>query len=115
MSNTVTITDSTFDEQVRDSQRPTLVDFWATWCPPCRAMEPVLERLAASYAGQVTVGKMDVDANPRTAAEYRVQSIPTLILFDRGQPLQRLVGVQHREILEGILDGMLASAAAKDR
>jgi thioredoxin 1 len=115
MSKTITITDATFDEQVRHSHRPTLVDFSATWCPPCRAMEPVLEQLAARYAGEVAVGKLDIDANPRTAVEYGVQSIPTLILFDRGQMLQRLVGVQHREILEGLLDGTLAAVAAKDR
>ena len=115
MSGTVTITDATFDERVRNSRQPTLVDVWATWCPPCRAMEPVLERLAARYAEEVTVGKLDVDANPRTATEYGVYSIPTLILFDRGQPLQRLVGVQHREVLEGLLDGTLAPTSAQDR
>lgn len=109
MSTAVSITDTQFDALVRQSAQPVLVDFWASWCPPCRAMEPTVEDLAEKYAGVVTVGKLDVDANPKTAGQFGVQSIPTWILFLHGEPVQRLVGVQPRELLEGLLEGTLAS------
>jgi len=109
MSKPLTVTDAEFDAQVRRSELPVLVDFWASWCPPCRFMEPIVEGLAERYAGVVRVGKLDVDANPETAEQFGVQSIPTLILFQHGEPVQRLVGVQQRELLEGVLDGVLAA------
>lgn len=109
MTTAITLSDADFDDRVRRSDRPVLVDFWATWCPPCRFMEPVLQSLAEEYADRVTIAKLDVDANPRTAEAFGVQSIPTLILFQRGEPVQRLVGAQPRDLLAGILDGTLAS------
>ena len=109
MSKPLTVTDAEFDAQVRRSELPVLVDFWASWRPPCRFMEPIVEGLAERYAGVVRVGKLDVDANPETAGQFGVQSIPTLILFQHGEPVQGLVGVQPRELLEGVLEGVLAA------
>ena len=113
MTKPLTLTDASFHDTVHHSDRPVLVDFWATWCAPCRFMEPIVEGLAAKYAERVTVAKLDVDANPQTAGELRVMSIPTLILFQHGEAVQRLVGVQQAELLEGLIEGMLAAGAAR--
>lgn len=112
MTKPLTLTDDAFPDTVHQNDRPVLVDFWATWCPPCRMMEPIIDGLAEKYREQATVAKLDVDANPRTARDFGVRSIPTLILFEHGEPVQRLVGVQQRELLEGLIEGVLASAIA---
>jgi len=85
-------TDGNFDAEVLKSDVPTLVDFWATWCAPCRAIAPVVESLAAQYKGQVKVGKLDVDHNQKVASTYGVRSIPTLLLFKGGKVVEQLVG-----------------------
>ncbi len=85
-------TDGNFDAEVLKSDKPTLVDFWATWCAPCRAIAPVVEALATQYKGQVKVGKLDVDHNQGVAGTYGVRSIPTLLLFKGGQVVEQLVG-----------------------
>ena len=113
MTKPLTLTDAAFHDTVQHGDRPVLVDFWATWCAPCRFMEPIIEGLAEKYAERVTVAKLDVDANPQTAGELGVMSIPTLILFQHGEPVQRLVGVQQRELLEGLIEGALSAWAAR--
>ncbi len=99
MSSPVTLSDSEFKTQVLDASNPVLVDFWATWCGPCKMIAPVLEELASDLDGQLTVGKLDVDSNQVTAQEYGVLSIPTLILFKDGHPVDRIVGFKPKDAL----------------
>ena len=97
--STVTATDANFADTVLTSTTPVLVDFWAAWCGPCRMVAPVLDEIAKEKAGSLTVAKVDVDANPGTARDYHVVSIPTLILFKNGQPVKRIVGAKSKPAL----------------
>lgn len=90
----VTLSDATFDEFVRNSAHPVLVDFWAPWCGPCRAVAPTVERLAQEFAGRAVVAKLNVDDNPRTARRFGITSIPALYIFRNGQVVERLIGAQ---------------------
>jgi thioredoxin 1 len=96
---TVVVSDDSFAQDVLASSTPVLVDFWATWCGPCRMVAPVLEELATEKAGQLTVAKLDVDQNPNTARDFQVVSIPTMILFKDGQPVKRIVGAKGKAAL----------------
>jgi thioredoxin 1 len=98
-ANTVTVTDQSFKDDVLDSEKLVLVGFWATWCGPCRMVAPVLEEIAGEHADTLTVAKLDVDANPATAREYQVLSIPTLILFKGGEPVKQIVGAKPKAAL----------------
>jgi thioredoxin 1 len=90
----VTLTDPTFDEEVKASDVPVLVDFWAEWCGPCKMISPVLEEIAVEQAGKLRVGKVNVDDNLGIASRFEVQSIPTLILFKDGEPQVRVIGAK---------------------
>jgi thioredoxin 1 len=92
MSVTVKITDSSFEADVLKATQPVLVDFWAEWCGPCKAIAPTLEELARDYAGRLTVAKLNIDDNPATPGKFRVQGIPTLMLFKNGQVAATKVG-----------------------
>lgn len=99
MAKPSTVTDSSFDQEVLRSAQPVLVDFWATWCGPCRMIAPILEQLADEEATRLKIAKLDVDQNPDTAQRFGVMSIPTLLLFKGGQPVERLVGYMPKEQL----------------
>jgi thioredoxin 1 len=96
MAKPVDVTDETFGEVVLESELPTIVDFWAVWCMPCKMIAPVLEDIATEYDGRLQVVKLDVDSNNQTAMEYGVMGIPTLILFKGGQPVEHLVGLMSK-------------------
>jgi thioredoxin 1 len=98
-SNTVKVTDDSFSTDVLGSSTPVLVDFWASWCGPCKMVAPVLEEIASEKAGQLTVAKIDVDANPGTARDFQVVSIPTMILFKNGEAVKRIVGAKGKAAL----------------
>ena len=96
---TVTVTDATFADDVLGSDKPVLVDFWAEWCGPCRMVAPVLEEIGAEHADEITIAKLDIDANPSTARDYQVMSIPTMILFKGGEPVKQIVGAKPKAAL----------------
>ena len=103
----MTVTKENFQEEVMQAGCPVLLDFWATWCGPCRMMAPVIEELAEEYDGKVKIGKLDVDENSDIAARYGVMSIPTIILFKDGEIFSKSVGLQDKEVLENAIKEML--------
>jgi len=96
-------TDQNFQQEVLNSQKPVLVDFWAPWCGPCQMMGPIIEELAEELEGKVVVGKLNVDENPQMAQKYGIMSIPTLLIFKDGQVVEQFVGVQPKEVLKQVL------------
>ena len=104
---TLELTDANFEQEIVKGQKPALVDLWAAWCGPCRLIAPVVEELAGTYQGKLTVGKLNVDDYPHLAAQYRVMNIPTLLLFKQGQEVDRIVGVQTKEELARRIEKVL--------
>jgi thioredoxin 1 len=102
----VTVTDENFEKFV-NSHPLVVVDFWAEWCMPCRMIAPIIENLASEYAGKAVFGKLNVDENPKTAAIYRVSSIPTLILFKNGIETERIIGLVPKNHIEAIIEKYL--------
>ncbi len=103
----VTITGANFEKEVKNATCPVLIDFWATWCGPCRMLAPVIEELAEQYDGRVTVGKVDVDEEPALAAQFGVSSIPTVVLIKDGKTVETLVGYRPKAAFETAIDAIL--------
>jgi thioredoxin 1 len=102
--HTLVFTDQNFDQDVLKSDQPVLVDFWATWCGPCRMIGPTVDTLAEEYAGRVKIGKVNVDENPSVPTRYSIRSIPTLLLFKAGQIKEQVVGTTSKDALGKLLD-----------
>ncbi|MBF6334942.1 thioredoxin [Nocardia abscessus] len=98
-ANTVVVTDASFADDVLLSEKPVLVDFWADWCGPCKMVAPVLEEIAGTHSDKLTIAKLDVDANPSTARDYQVLSLPTMMLFRGGKPVKQIVGAKGKAAL----------------
>jgi len=105
--DTKTFTDDSFESEVIKSAQPVLVDFWADWCMPCRALGPTIDELATEYKDKVKVGKVDTDANQNTAVKFSIQSIPTIMLFNGGQMVKRWIGVTPKKDFKSALDALL--------
>ncbi|HTI21044.1 thioredoxin [Kutzneria chonburiensis] len=105
--NTVTVTDKSFDQDVLKSDKPVLVDFWATWCGPCKMVAPVLEEIAGEHADKLTVAKLDIDANPDIARKYQIMSVPTMMLFQGGEPVKQIVGAKPKAAMLAELSQVL--------
>ncbi len=107
MAKLIEVTDDNFQQEVLDNDGISIVDFWASWCAPCRMVAPIVEELAEEYDGQVKVGKLDVDANQRTAMQYNVRSIPTILFFKGGEHVDTVVGAVPKPHLEEKLKVLL--------
>lgn len=105
--STISVIDKDFEEKIVKNNKPTLVDFWASWCGPCRLAEPVLEELADQYKESVTVAKLNVDENPNSTSKYNIMSIPSTVLFKNGKELGRQVGFSGKQAFEELLKKVL--------
>jgi thioredoxin 1 len=103
-ANTVEITDTNFETEVLGSSVPVLVDFWASWCAPCRALAPTVEAIAEQYKDRVKVGKLDVDANGAASSRFNIRGIPTLLLFKGGQVKEQIVGAVSKDVIAKAID-----------
>jgi len=110
MSNIIAVTDANFEQEVEKHDGLTIVDFWATWCGPCRMIAPILDQLATDYAGKVKVTKLDVDANIKTGSRFNVRSIPTLLFFKGGKVVDQIISAVPRTHIESKLQQHVAAA-----
>lgn len=101
------VNDFSFDQEVINSDKPVLVDFWAEWCMPCKMLSPVIEEVAKSLEGKVEIVKVNIDENPMSASQLGITSIPTMVLFDSGKPIGKIVGFQPKEQIEETIKGAL--------
>jgi thioredoxin 1 len=108
MSKPVQVTDATFEQVVIESDQPILVDFWATWCPPCRQLDPILDEIAGELEGKLVIGKLDADENQNTVLAYGVYGLPTQLLFKNGELVERIVGFKPKSALLGQLQRHLS-------
>ena len=104
MSNVIELIDNNFDEEVIKSNEPVLVDFWAEWCGPCKMIAPSVENISSEYEGKLKVGKLDVDSNPNVSSTYGIRSIPTLLIFKNGAPVDQIVGAVAQNVIESKVD-----------
>jgi thioredoxin 1 len=102
--NIVSLTQETFPQEVLQSDKPVLVDFWGEWCPPCRALAPILDELAEEYDGRVKIGKVNIDDQQGLATEYGIRAVPTMLLFHQGQVAEQIVGLKSKRDLKASLD-----------
>ena len=107
MSKTIVLNDDNFESKVLNSEIPVLVDFWAEWCGPCRALAPIIEEIAEDYGSELKVGKLNVDENPGASSAYDVRSIPTLIVFKDGAVLDRIVGALPKNQITDLVDSVV--------
>ena len=109
MAEPVNVSDQQFEQQVLQAGNPVLVDFWAEWCAPCKAIAPIVEELAQEFDGKVSFAKLDVDSNPLTATQYGVRSIPTLLIFQGGKVVEQVVGAVPKAVLKKKLESVLSA------
>lgn len=110
-ANTLEFSDQNFDEAVLNSDTPVLVDFWAEWCGPCKALAPVIDELADEYGDKVKVGKLDTDANREVSVRFSVSAIPTVILFHKGEIVEKFVGLRSKKDFQTSLDNLVSAAS----
>ncbi len=108
-ANTLEFTDANFESEVLQSDKPVLVDFWAEWCMPCKALGPIIDELADDYTGKVKVGKVDTDGSKTISVKYAISSIPTVVLFHEGEEKERFVGLRSKKDFAQVLDRIVSS------